>query len=258
MLILLRVTMQPLVVLLNCQLDVGSLDWELKQQAQNALYLASPDKDAQPAPRRHYQATISADGLLEKQFFAFLSSLFQNPLELIEEQQQHVSMRALAFKLLSRQGALVYDGLTVVHRKYPIALFKLLQHPEQASVMFEEASAKPCMLDSWTAQMVKQFPGFMQPEFFTVLEGHAQLYCISTAAIEARHSSLRRTLLTRTQTWTMPFATLSSDFLAMQLRRGKLAAAKRAGSSSTPSSSSSLASSKKRKLEVTGGPTKCH
>eukprot|EP00971_Amphidinium_carterae_P330097 6462950-Amphidinium_carterae.1 len=158
MLVLLRVTMQPLVTLLKCQLDVGSLDWELKQQAQNALYLASPDTDAQHSQRRSYQATVSSDGLLEKESFALLAAVFQNPLELIEEQQQHVSLRALAFKLLRRQGALVYDGLTVVHRKYPVALFKLLQHPEHASAMYEEACAKPCLLDSWTTQMVKRFP----------------------------------------------------------------------------------------------------
>ena len=253
-LVMLRKAMQPLVMLLNSQLDVASLDWEKKQQAIMALHIQTQALQGPRPPLRHHQATIAAEGVLEKMFFESLSELFERPWDTIEELQWQVAMRSQIFKLLSRQGALIHVGLSVVHQGYPLTLFKLLREPHLASAMYEAAQGQQCMLDDWSQEMVRLYPGFEQPEFFQVLEAHAHLLCSSTVQVEARHSSVRRALLTRNQTWAMPFANLSADFVLMQLRRNHLACQSLVGT--IPA----RAANKKRKLKVPhmgGTPIPC-
>eukprot|EP00971_Amphidinium_carterae_P147821 2930043-Amphidinium_carterae.5 len=227
-LVLLRTAMQPLLVLLNSQLDLASLDWELKQQAAMAMQL-KPDGAEIDLVHRHYQATVAAEGMLEQQHLQAVQELFEMSWDLVEERQLHVATRALAFQLLSRQGALVFVGLTLPHVQFPVRLFKLLHHPGMASELCAEAIAHPCMLDGWTAEMLRLYPTFEEQEFMHVLEAHATLFTSNTAVIEARHSSVRRTLMSRNQTWAMPFANLSAEFFALQLRRNEQAAGKMLG-----------------------------
>ena len=157
-LIMLRMAMQPLVMLLNCQLDIVLLDWELKQQASLSKHLGVTTSSEEVVLHRHYQATISAQGILENQFFKSLQGLFTKEWGLIEEHQRSVSTRALAFQILSRQGALIYVGLSVPHQRYPMALFKLLHEPSLGPTLYEDARRQTCMLDEWTHEMVRLVP----------------------------------------------------------------------------------------------------
>ena len=60
----------------------------------------------------------------------------------------------LAFRMLSRAGALVYTELVILHEAYPWRLFLLVKHPHMAAQFKKEIESASCMLDAWTAELV--------------------------------------------------------------------------------------------------------
>eukprot|EP00971_Amphidinium_carterae_P340806 6479288-Amphidinium_carterae.1 len=153
-------------------------------------------------------------------------------------------MRALAFQVLSRQAALIYSGLMLPHKRFPIVLFKCLHEPQLGPSLYVQAQKCGCILDPWTCELMHLYPNFEQEEFLAILSTHAALSCVNTVGIEARHSSVRRTLMTRNQTWSMGFADLSAQFLLQQIRRSRVARLRLSSIVSTP------VQSRKRRHEV--------
>eukprot|EP00971_Amphidinium_carterae_P327758 6459272-Amphidinium_carterae.3 len=220
-LVLLRTSMDPLIKLLNSQLDISSLDWELRQQASLAAWFNTPDADPAKMPLRHFQVTIAAEGLLEKEYMQSITALFGEVWELIPAQATHVEFRRRCFQVLSRQAALVYATIELQHTMFPTKLFRLLRNKSLADEIAADARANPCMLDKWSEQVLNDYPTLKESELHHVLEGHAQLVVSSIASVEARHASLRRFLLSRLQSHSLDATELSADFFLQQLRRSK-------------------------------------
>ena len=83
---------------------------------------------------------------------------------------QTVKVRALSFKLLSRQGACVHELVAKAHKRYPYRMFLLLQHPEEALTMVNDPA---CLLDPWSLKVKEQYPDLSSPEFREVTLLHA-------------------------------------------------------------------------------------
>eukprot|EP00971_Amphidinium_carterae_P014722 290724-Amphidinium_carterae.6 len=218
-LVLFRVSMAPLVKLLNSQLQLSSMAWEKLQRATQARELMSGNVGYQ----RDFMITIAAQNKLEKAYFSSLEKLFMDPAEwkLVEERMHSVTFRASVFRVLSKQGCLIHCDLVATHLLPPFTFFKLLHEPALAELV---SQTEDCLLDDWSRSIMKAFPSLAGSEFRQVLQAHAVGASTNTAPIESRHSSLRRLLVGRSlQTWTMSLSTLSAEFLLQGCRRQMLA-----------------------------------
>eukprot|EP00971_Amphidinium_carterae_P352130 6492445-Amphidinium_carterae.1 len=236
-LVLIRLSMQPLLELFNKQFLVSSEGWEREQQA----LAAQARMTSQTRPARQWMMTVAAQHILEDGYFKKLQHIFlDSPIwTLVAEKDITVSLNALAFRLLAKQGSLIYEDIMRPHKRFPYKLFTLLHNPEKAALL---AAEKECLLDNFSKALLHKYPGYDGEELLQVLEAHAQKCSTSTSGIEARHGSIRRVLLTRSaQTHTMPFADLSAEWLLTQLRRAKLL--------SKPMTASAKIRAKKRKAE---------
>ena len=232
-LVLFRVTMAPLVSLLNAQLGLSSMEWDRKESGKQADQWASGG----PIPKRHYMVTMAAQQILERKYFVSLRQLFHEEAEwqLIKEEKHTVEFRALAFRILSRQGALIHLDLQVPHGLPPFSLFSVLHTPELAESV---VGTPPCMLDEWSQAVIQKYPTLSGEECLQFLETHAAIAATNTAPIESRHSSLRRQLVGRSlQTWPMAFPVLSAEFLLQGCRRHRLRHTYSVETSATPAPS---------------------
>ena len=114
-----------------------------------------------------------------------------------------VSMRCLIFRLLARQGAAIHQQVSSVHSKFPVKMFALLKHPECA----EAITATP--------KCVRELQ-----ELRTVLALHCWMQPTNISQIEARHASIRRTLVNKSvQVRPHAFADASAAYLFQDVRR---------------------------------------
>ena len=87
----------------------------------------------------------------------------------------HVAHRCLIFRMASRIGCCVGQMLRAQHRSLPIALFRLLRTPTEATA--KELMATPeCLRDSWSAHFLKEYPDPYADEALDALTAIAALW----------------------------------------------------------------------------------
>lgn len=253
--VLMRLIMEPVRVLLAAKLEVSGEAWEKLETSKLADRIARGC-----APRRDYVVSLAASNSVENECLGKARALMQHsglwvglPLVAVS-----VKMRCLAFRMLSRVRTLIHELLVTPHGKFPIVLFRLLQQPD----LFGELQGVPeCMRDDISHEFLTQFAESPNsPRARAFLEFLAFSVSMDTAQIEARHASIRRWLFSRsTQTHTMEFTRLSTEWVLQQARR--LDAMFRQGrpADSTPSAASRPQQSsqggrgRKRKFSCAGG-----
>ena len=219
-----RLTMEPLKVLLQKQFQVCSEAWELSQRAHVARSLRSAAVGG--GCKRQYMLTIAAAGTHERAYFDDVRLLLQNydAWELVGDQNRTIEFNHLAFRLLSRGGSLIEANLAHPHRQMPIKLFDILNNPDQALVL---SQTPPCCLDPFSLALMESFPGLTGEQCKQTLELHALLGSTNIAQIESKHSSIRRhAVLKSTHTWTQQLRDLSAAWTLQQLRRAGVATCK--------------------------------
>eukprot|EP00971_Amphidinium_carterae_P334237 6469391-Amphidinium_carterae.1 len=209
--------MSPLVSLLESQLKVHSVEWEKRQQASLAMKLNSHQTFA--GAGRDFPTTISADGVLEDAYYVTLQQLFGECMELVGPTHCHVKFSHTAFKMLSRQGALIYTSLCLPAKQFPLCMFSLVKHPGRGTTL---ASTRSCLLDCWSKGMINLYPTLSGQEFQQVLEAHAHVSAVSISSIEANYASLRRLLVGRNMTWSMELSDLSAEFVLQCFRKTRM------------------------------------
>eukprot|EP00971_Amphidinium_carterae_P066074 1308965-Amphidinium_carterae.3 len=133
---------------------------------------------------------------------------------MLRDQDLTVASRAIAFKLLSRIAALVYELLYVPHERYPFKLFLAIHDSQKAQ---ELLSVEDCVLDSFSLAAKRAYPHLGAP-FLDMLHAHCLTVATNTAPIEAKHASIRRQLQARVQTWSQMFVVTSAEFVCGALR----------------------------------------
>ena len=215
-LVLMRITLFPLSTLIQQQLELGSHDYEQKERAKMAVAMSQGDSRVQA---RDYPLGVAAMGTLEAKFHDSLNQLWQHsPLwSLIPPKKRTVQTRALAFRLLSRAAASVHHLLSESHQTCPVRLYKLLADPDLAPTLAEQP---PCVKDSWTQALQKQYPRFSEPEFMNILIGLGCSLRTDISSIEAKHASIRRQLTSKSiQTWRLGLSQASSEWILQGCRR---------------------------------------
>eukprot|EP00959_Pyramimonas_sp_CCMP1952_P297771 6229296-Pyramimonas_sp.AAC.1 len=61
---------------------------------------------------------------------------------------------------MSAALCIIEQNMSSLHNEFPIKLFQLLRDPTLADAMPKEP---PCVMDSWTADMLTRHPGFVGP-----------------------------------------------------------------------------------------------
>eukprot|EP00971_Amphidinium_carterae_P340110 6478289-Amphidinium_carterae.3 len=124
-------------------------------------------------------------------------------------------MRALAFKMLTKAAASVYQLLQLHHSQYPIALWLLLGNPEHAA----RVRATPtCLKDPFTKELERMFD-MSGGAVAEVLESVAAVCQTDISQVECRHASIRRTIHTKSvQTWRQGLTNASAHWMLQNAR----------------------------------------
>ena len=220
-LMLIRLGMEPLRGLMFNLLDQCSEDWELRQRSAVCVARQQLGEGAGGSSlQRDYVILCAAEGRLEQLYYQQLHKLYDAGVwEWSPEDSLTVAHRALAFKILSRQGCLVEQLLAFPHRQFPVCLFRLLNNPELAD---EFVAVPECLKDPWALKVQESHPTLSGPQMHQTLLLHAELMSTSIAVIEAKHASVRRQLKSRSvQTWSLQASTASAEWVAQLTRKSR-------------------------------------
>ena len=201
-LVLIRLAMEPLRQYLGKQFERASDAWEFKERAQLAEALKAGEQR-----KRRFRVVEVAQGADDEQFMQSLRLLFdcKNLWSPMPQVSQTVTMRALAFRTLSRQCCAFNKLLKSRRQKFPFQTFRLLADPGLAAGFRD---APECSLDRWTKSVREAWPSLEGPELQQTLYSIAILLRVDISHIESRHASVRRFLTAgsvQTHAMAMPF-----------------------------------------------------
>ena len=168
---------------------------------------------------RDFRITIAASQRLEKECQRQTAMLLCEAKlwSALPEGCLTVSHRCLVYRMLSRLACCVEELLCSEHRRYPIALFRLLDSPDAATAA-DIKGVPECVLDSFSSDFLGTYPDPTCDEALAVLSSVAALLKLDIAEIECRHAAIRRHLHTRVQTHVMCFSHLSGMWMSQQSR----------------------------------------
>eukprot|EP00971_Amphidinium_carterae_P349597 6491100-Amphidinium_carterae.1 len=218
---MLALCIAPLQALMHRQFETSGKAWDHKQNVSGVKKIEAGNADGHLC--REYQLTIAAKQVLETEFQDSVKEVMtsEDKWQVIDFEKRDVHMNNLAFRMLSRQGAMVEACLGHPHRLFPVRLFTLLEDPSNAE---ELSRCKPCQLDQFSADLLNLCPGFSGTDCLELLHLHAAMAWTSTARVESVHSSVRRNLVLRSvQTHCLPLTLLSAEFFLQQMRTNKQA-----------------------------------
>eukprot|EP00971_Amphidinium_carterae_P036653 720348-Amphidinium_carterae.1 len=222
---LITILLEHLSELLHAQLELSGLEWERKQRAKLAEAIF---EGRDTANARTFRLVVAGKGSLESRFQDQMKALCKS-----ESSWRHFPLSAMnmefrskAFRLISRASAGVFQLLSVPHKAYPYRVFQLLSDASLKSVLAREPS---CLRDQFSQMLLDAYPGYEGEEVLQLL------YCIATcqhtdiAPIEARHSTVRRHMQARVQTWRLNICSASAEFLFQNFRRSLAVVASKKG-----------------------------
>ena len=214
-LLMMAFVLNPLQALRNRQFELAGRRWDRQQELRVARAAAA----GRPAiGSRDYRVLISATCTTEKKFFNELLALMAptDCWRTLPNASQTVTMRSLAFRLLSRAGAVVHELLVVPQRGFPWRLFELLRDPGLAVNM---STTPICQLDRFSYDFVREFPELGASHVVPILHSLAVEFASDTGEIETLHASIRRRLLAATHnTHAELFSVLGSEWIALQAK----------------------------------------
>ena len=116
-LIMLRLVVEPLRILLSKNFHVSSEEFEIQQRALVARQVAQGDPESH---KRDFMVTLAAENRFELEYFQDLSTSLNDSQRwsLVDIKDHAVAFRSMCFKLVSRQGALVWQLVGHTHTHY--------------------------------------------------------------------------------------------------------------------------------------------
>jgi len=215
--------MEPIRDLMAKHLELSGDSWCELQMAEAVARLS----DGAPRMDRKFRVVVAAEMELESRCLSSVKLLLQDAKLWggIPAKDLTVQQRCLTFRMCSRIGCCTEELLRSEHRKLPLALFRLLGHPDPTAVQ-QLKDLPECMRDPWSDDFLKAYEDPMCEEALAVLSVIAATVKLDIADVECGHAAIRRHLQTRNQTHTMQFSELSGLFMA-QKARTRLSAAVR-------------------------------
>ncbi len=217
----LRSAIKPLLNLMHCQLDMSGRKWELARGSKVAAKILTDG--VAPLGSRDYRISVAAGLVLENQFFTQLGEMWHGSFhwQSFPDQSLTLKFNALAFRLISRQGALVHQLLKHSHEMFHVKVFKLLNDPGLAQQLID--TTPECMRGPWGEELLRMHPGLSGLELQQKLCLMAQTCTLDMAEIEARHASIRRRLVSRSvQTHCLNILDASTEWYFQQMRTSRV------------------------------------
>ena len=195
-------------------LELSSDQWNERAMAEAVRRLHA----GQPMAR-DFRVAVAAAQHLEQDCLRQVSLLLREDKlwSGLPESSLTVSQRCLIYRMLSRTGCCVEELLISEHRRFPIAVFRLLATPDLATAR-ELLGTPECVRDSWGHGFLEAYPDPLCNEAMAVLVCVASMLKLDIAEIECRHAAIRRHLSTRIHTHVMGFGELSGMWMAQQAR----------------------------------------
>lgn len=163
--------------------------------------------------------------VLETKADNLLSQLFEDPSrwQLLPAYARTVAIRTSLLQIVAAIGCCLRLYLIDHHSNYPFKTFGWLQHPEGLRAALGEETCRK-RLDRWTSSWVAWWEGSEEgldsPAAVADLRACSLLSFVDNAAIEARHASIRREIVTlATQTHAKNFQDTSGRFVLRGVRQ---------------------------------------
>ena len=210
-LIVMRIAHKPLFSILTSLLAASSEKWDRK----NSVAAAS---GAELKLRLLEHARNPNFNEARKETARLMLSI--GPWAALAPQHRTADASLLAFKLLSVGATCIEAMLCEMHKQYPFRLFLLLLRDPALTAQILEELEHDCILDEFTRDHLKRFPGsaVASEESLSCLTAALTLASGDTVRIEARHASLRRSLLRAVQTLKRSLKDVTADFFLLQER----------------------------------------
>eukprot|EP00971_Amphidinium_carterae_P026880 530208-Amphidinium_carterae.1 len=221
---LLRLCMTPLVKLLSEYLTRGGEDWQVQQ-------LASHCQQGGAGPTSLTSSFMAYIALTSEQVF------FKSLVELLESScwgflPCHVftiKMQNLAFKMISRMGALIWQLLVVPTQLCPLRIFRLLLAKSVTEKYLQRLPV--CMQCPLTKTLLKHYGNnLLSEDMLMILRALAEQQRCETVQLEWGHGRVNRLLsVQRQHTHAPSLEYLNARFVA-QKYQGRVANLKKRGS----------------------------
>eukprot|EP00971_Amphidinium_carterae_P341413 6480195-Amphidinium_carterae.2 len=214
--IIARLVMKPLMMLLRGYIARSGVDGETASLA--ATLQASQEASDDAAIGENLSALERYVALIdENRFLANLSSvLSSDDWKYLPEGCLNLQKQALAFKLSSKAGSLVYELLVCPTKLAPLSIFRILHDRGHAEYL--QQVEPTCLQDHFTRAMLKRFPGekLLGEDCLMCLKVLAQAP-METVQIECGHGKTHR-LITHAsvQTHTPKLAYINSQVLGQK------------------------------------------
>ena len=194
-LLIMRLCMEPLCVLLQWKLYIGSQLWELFQKATAAAQEMDPASSTWP--NREFAIGVASKNVIEDKCMARLGDLL-NPSMWVAMPGDSLTeaCQATCFMVMSRVGCMVEELLRQRHRLAPWITVAILWDPDAAARILEMPR---CLLDELTCDLIDAGD-------FGGMESRMKMFALALADqcdisnLEALHAWVRRHLLNRAQT----------------------------------------------------------
>ena len=212
-LVQIRLVIEPLRVLMDLKLWIGSQRWELKQQARAAI---GSETSSTPWPHRSFPLLEAAMNTSEQVFFNKLGALSNAAMwkcicNITE------SRVASAFKTISRAGCMVEELLAAPHRRSPFDLYKVIVQPEAGPTL---AELPKCMQHEVVQDFVHEYGSKLGN-----MESRMKLFLLMLSSrtdisqLESLHALIRRMIHMRVQTHGLSMKDLSALWCCRKQRR---------------------------------------
>lgn len=161
-----------------------------------------------------------------KEFFIGFMRLLVQPVMGLAAAEETLQNKLLLFRLISRATCSMHCLLRSMRSMYPYSLFLAL-------VTKQYGEDPPCMFDELAVQFRKWYPTF-DSEASAALECLAEGVDLDISAVEARHASSRRIVLSKgLQTWAPTIGHVSADWSFKQIHSRECSSASKVGNVKT-------------------------
>eukprot|EP00971_Amphidinium_carterae_P343452 6483202-Amphidinium_carterae.1 len=207
---LIRLVMTPIMSLLSEYLQRSGEEWKVKEMFQHC-------KSEQQASKLSssfmaYVALTSEQGFYQ----AIQELLVSDDWKFLPRHCYTIEMQCLAFRMISRMGALVWQLLVEPARQCPFKLFRLLIGGEKAA---GDILATPsCLQDNFSRAFLRTYPGVqvLSKDSLMSLNAIAEKHHVDTVQLEWGHGRVNRTLSISNQTHVPSFEYVNAKFMAQK------------------------------------------
>ena len=161
---------------------------------------------------------VAFEGKLDQTVMDSIASLHDpRKLSAIPDGWKTVRYRHLMFRLLSREAAVIYELLVLLHRQFPFRLLKLTTDPSDAAGVANSCrSSRDAFSDHFIEKYMDNLTAF---EPLLILAILIILGRTSTSRIEALNAKLRKILMAKSNATKRPNITnISAEFMLAKLR----------------------------------------